>query len=87
MTVHYEDIDSPDEIETITCADCKEWVGLELLGNTLLCGEAKAYYGGSCWNLKTKEPHTCPYAEDIAGDYETLCNCCDNCQGECAMDI
>tara|TARA_R100001244_G_C5153594_1_gene130071 strand:+ start:484 stop:627 length:144 start_codon:yes stop_codon:yes gene_type:complete len=31
--------------------------------------------------------HTCPYAEDIGGDYETLCNCCDECQDQCCMDI
>lgn len=33
------------------------------------------------------EPHPCPYAEEIGGDCETLCNCCPNCTGECAMDI
>lgn len=31
--------------------------------------------------------HTCPYASDIYGDNETLCNCCDDCQHECCMDI
>ena len=31
--------------------------------------------------------HPCPYAEDIDGDSETLCNCCDSCQSECAADI
>lgn len=86
MTTHYDDITTIDELETITCENCKEWVGLELLGNTLLCGESKENYR-SCSNLKTKEPHTCPYAEEIGGDYETLCNCCDDCQGECCMDI
>lgn len=24
-------------------------------------------------------PHTCPYAEDIKGDYDTLCTCCEDC--------
>ena len=27
------------------------------------------------------EPHTCPYGD------ESLCNCCDTCVHECAMDI
>jgi hypothetical protein len=33
------------------------------------------------------EPHTCPYAEEIGGDSETLCTCCDACTYECAMNI
>lgn len=32
-------------------------------------------------------PHTCPYSEDIDGDFETLCTCCDRCSDECAADI
>jgi hypothetical protein len=31
--------------------------------------------------------HTCPYKEDIDGDYNTLCNCCDVCLGNCTDDI
>ncbi len=31
--------------------------------------------------------HTCPYAEDIHDDHESLCNCCQECTGNCAMDI
>lgn len=30
---------------------------------------------------------TCPYAEEIHGDYETLCNCCVNCANNCRWDI
>lgn len=33
------------------------------------------------------EPHTCPFAEEIGEDFETLCDCCDYCTTECAMDI
>ncbi len=32
-------------------------------------------------------PYTCPYAEEIGGDSNTLCNCCDDCSNQCAMDI
>jgi hypothetical protein len=35
-------------------------------------------------------PHTCPYAEDINNDSESLCNCCAECEHQChqcAMDI
>lgn len=34
-----------------------------------------------------EELHTCPYSEDINGNYETLCNCCSECSNQCAMDI
>lgn len=34
-----------------------------------------------------EEPHICPYASDIHGDFETLCTCCELCQRQCAMDI
>lgn len=32
-------------------------------------------------------PHTCPYSEDIHNDSETLCQCCEECTYQCAMDI
>jgi len=32
-------------------------------------------------------PHGCPYAEEIGGDYDTVCNCCRDCVNQCAMDI
>lgn len=31
--------------------------------------------------------HSCPYREEIRDDWETLCNCCDSCTRECAMDV
>jgi len=31
--------------------------------------------------------HTCPYAEEINGDYETLCDCDEERQYQCAQDI
>lgn len=31
-------------------------------------------------------PHTCPYKEEINGDYE-ICTCCDDCAQRCAYDI
>lgn len=34
-----------------------------------------------------ESPHPCPYAEDIYGDSDTLCNCCDDCAYQCAMDV
>ena len=31
--------------------------------------------------------HTCPFAEDIHGDSDTLCTCCEACEHECLMEI
>lgn len=39
-------------------------------------------------DVNPAEPaHTCPYAEDINNDSDTLCTCCRDCQYQCAMDI
>jgi hypothetical protein len=34
-----------------------------------------------------EDEHTCPFAEEINDDSETLCNCCDDCTHECGMSI
>ena len=39
-----------------------------------------------CGNA-AKEPSTCPFAEEINDDSESLCLCCDDCTQECAWDI
>jgi len=40
-----------------------------------------------CGKNDAEEPHTCPYAEEINNNSETLCNCCPDCMYECSMDI
>ena len=35
----------------------------------------------------SKELHTCPYREEIHNDYESLCDCDEEQQHQCAMDI
>jgi len=37
-----------------------------------------------CEKNPTSDPHTCPYAEDVDGDSEFTCTCCDACTYECA---
>ena len=41
----------------------------------------------SCKKNPAQPKHTCPYAEEIGGDSESMCNCCDDCTYQCAMDI
>ena len=33
------------------------------------------------------EEHSCPFSEEIHGDYDSVCNCCSYCTHQCAMDI
>lgn len=34
-----------------------------------------------------QEDHSCPYSYEIHGDADTLCNCCEECEKQCAYDI
>jgi hypothetical protein len=47
----------------------------------------KQHFGLEEQALETNEWHTCPYAEEIHGDYETLCDCDEERQRQCAMDV
>lgn len=40
-----------------------------------------------CRKNEAAPVHLCPYLEDIEGDAETLCDCCDECARECSDDI
>lgn len=40
-----------------------------------------------CKTNRAQDEHTCPYAEDINDDGETLCDCCSSCEENCRMDI
>ncbi len=44
--------------------------------------EIKEHFGVEDSNL-----HTCPYAEEIHGDYETMCDCDEESTRQCAMDV
>ncbi len=40
----------------------------------------------SCSN-DAREDHICPYREEMQEDKVSLCNCCEECEHSCAMDI
>jgi hypothetical protein len=46
-------------------------------------GECDRYRCGG----RRESPHPCPYAQEIGGDSETLCTCCDGCTYGCARDV
>jgi len=37
-------------------------------------------------NKAAEELHACPFAEEIYGDREQKCNCCDECTNRCLQD-
>jgi len=47
----------------------------------------KKYFGVDQEVTEPNEWHTCPYAEEIHNDYETLCDCDEEQQRRCAMDV
>ena len=47
----------------------------------------RCYRGSESCSNKIEPPHVCPFLVEIDGDDKTLCNCCEDCQGECCDDI
>jgi hypothetical protein len=47
----------------------------------------KQHFGLEEQSTEPNVLHTCPYAEEIHGDYETLCDCDAERQYQCAMDV
>ena len=45
------------------------------------------HFGVEEQSTEPNELHTCPYAEEIHGDYETLCDCDEERTRQCAMDV
>ncbi len=49
--------------------------------------EIREHFGVKEQVTETNEWHTCPYAEEIHNDYETLCDCDEERTRQCAMDV
>jgi len=47
----------------------------------------KKYFGVDQEVAEPNGLHTCPYAEEIHNDYETLCDCDEERTYQCAMDV
>ena len=41
----------------------------------------------NCEEGEGVELHPCPYSEELDKDSDRLCNCCNKCEYNCAMDI
>lgn len=40
-----------------------------------------------CRREPAQEAHTCPFSCEIHENYDRMCDCCEDCTYECAMDI
>jgi len=47
----------------------------------------KKHFGVEEQDTESNELHTCPYAEEIHHDYDTLCDCDEERTYQCARDI
>jgi len=47
----------------------------------------KKHFGVEEQVTEPNELHTCPYKEELHNDYETMCDCDEEQQRQCAMDI
>ena len=63
--------------------DLEDASGIKRCGSLV---SSKVSENNKCQNPATA-PHTCPYQDEINGDDETLCTCCESCEHSCAMDI
>jgi hypothetical protein len=54
---------------------------------TIFTKMIKEHFGVEEQVNDSKELHTCPYREEIHNDYESLCDCNEEQQHQCAMDI
>jgi len=63
------------------CPECKAGVLYECVA----CSSNN--YPPQPEQASTNGLHTCPYAEEIHGDYEALCDCDEEATHQCARDI
>lgn len=40
-----------------------------------------------CGKNPAQPPHACPFQSDVNNDEDYTCDCCGECEYECAMDI
>jgi hypothetical protein len=50
-------------------------------------GEAVSDKCQRCGKQVPAELHSCPYSLEIEEDDTPCCNCCEDCEDECAMEV
>ena len=56
-------------------------------GNDFIADVSSSDKCSRCEVNDAQSEHTCPYAEEINDDSDSLCDCCSDCEHECCMDI
>jgi hypothetical protein len=56
-------------------------------GNDFIADVSSSGKCSRCEVNDAQSEHTCPYAEEINNDSDSLCDCCSDCEHECCMDI
>ena len=56
-------------------------------GNDFIADVSSSGKCSSCEVNDAQSEHTCPYAEQINNDSDSLCDCCSDCEHDCCMDI
>ncbi len=69
------------------CIDTVLDSSVEYTTRPRIAEELKEHFGVEEQVQDSKELHTCPYREEIYNDYESLCDCDEEQQYQCAMDI
>lgn len=73
------------------CIDCKEpfEFGVNIFTDAGFLEVAISGLCEKCFDsyFENDDPHTCPYKEDIHGDFESMCNCTSEEMQECFNDI
>ena len=64
-----------------------ERVAIELVKKLTLTDVSSSGKCSRCEVNDAQSEHTCPYAEEINNDSDSLCDCCSDCEHECCMDI
>lgn len=74
-------LDEMEKFANLIVRECADVAGRDV-GHFVL-----KHFGVEEQSTETNEWHTCPYAEEIHGDYETLCDCDEERTRQCAMDV
>ena len=79
-----------DEFAELIVRECAEFVSNDRQNDdygVFVANRIKEHFGVEEQVQDSKELHTCPYREEIHNDYESLCDCDEEQQHQCAMDI
>jgi len=96
ITITYDELEKLSELVIRECMEvvenkCDETPDGDGFHMGEFCGVLMAtieeHFGVKEQVTEPVELHTCPYAAEIHGDYETLCDCDEEQTYQCAMDI